>query len=921
MKNIKIVTCKWIIPAQHQVITSVITRSASYQKLAGFSLVEMLMALLVASLLMAALAPVMTKKLNDNFNINIFGSTKPMEACAFMTDNADADVENVECKVPNESHVASAIIVSGGGGGGGATPAVEDSTIYTGTIRKGESASDENATSIYAQTASAQSVILTRDISDIEIEMVSGGEGGGIGNTNQGGYPANQNDCGNWGVYVDYKQNATTNEDGNIQHSICVSRYNPSNTGDGKATPKSNITGVTNVNVGTNCSGGNCCWNGATSTTCQSSGNGFTYSGCNRTVCQWNAADIICKNWNPTATTSVGRLPAKTEFEAWAPHIKHISSTQSGVLNQPNGSFPGLQLCGWNSDYGALQCHHLGSGCPGTFNNICYPNYVWSGTSESSGYYGFTLNNNGNFGVSSYYETTRARGVRCVVDSISQFKSYTGAGGGSGTYFKIKIPNETLKKAFNFKYDSATNSYIQDPIDTLSLRLIPGKGGKAGDASRGPYAGSMTQATIYRNNERIFIASFYGGGHSSDTAPYYNNANAAINRDGIPYSSATSLNTNGYFLYQNNYSNNPNFRGKITYNTTYDAFMSEGVILDAKLGKSGNTVSSADGTQTGTTLGAGAASYWRGSYKARERDNTPATAQPGSGGLGGYCIQGPTRLAPVCTEPTPGTAGAIKLTYKRNYPGLGGNGGNAGSVLHIKGIQVNPGEIIKVKAGAGGSGGNAGSDGRDGGNSDAEFSNGQKYEVLGGKGGKTGIPANPSTATFASPAEINSVTESSILTSATKTYLNSINYEVFPSTASERAQLEGKQAPATNNDSTVYQAEGGNGGANPKISALAGVRGIPCGAFSKTSIKIGTKEYKCGTKDYPTSSYIPSRISRILSEDELENKASNYSKYYAPGTTGGAGAGWINDYSTGESAKTGQGGDGMGGYVLIYFSD
>ena len=38
----------------------------------AFSLVEMLMALLVASLLLAALAPVMTKRMNENINIKNF---------------------------------------------------------------------------------------------------------------------------------------------------------------------------------------------------------------------------------------------------------------------------------------------------------------------------------------------------------------------------------------------------------------------------------------------------------------------------------------------------------------------------------------------------------------------------------------------------------------------------------------------------------------------------------------------------------------------------------------------------------------------------------------------------------------------------------------------------------------------------------
>ena len=84
----------------------------------------MLMALLVASLLLAALAPVMTKKMNENMDVNVFGNSKPISACAFMTDNADADIDNAECAIPSDAHTASAIIVSGGGGGGGARESV-----------------------------------------------------------------------------------------------------------------------------------------------------------------------------------------------------------------------------------------------------------------------------------------------------------------------------------------------------------------------------------------------------------------------------------------------------------------------------------------------------------------------------------------------------------------------------------------------------------------------------------------------------------------------------------------------------------------------------------------------------------------------------------------------------------------------------
>ncbi len=81
---------------------------------AAFSLVEMLMALLVASLLLAALAPVMTRRLGDNVNVNVnAGGTK--------SDYSRTFYEDFEWAVPNGVNVINVTSVGGGGAGGGAT--------------------------------------------------------------------------------------------------------------------------------------------------------------------------------------------------------------------------------------------------------------------------------------------------------------------------------------------------------------------------------------------------------------------------------------------------------------------------------------------------------------------------------------------------------------------------------------------------------------------------------------------------------------------------------------------------------------------------------------------------------------------------------------------------------------------------------
>ncbi len=89
-------------------------------KIAAFSLVEMLMALLVASLLLAALAPVMTRKMNENLNISGTGGTKGDYTRLFDKDS--------EWVVPNGVNVIDITAIGGGGAGGGATYGYQEFT-------------------------------------------------------------------------------------------------------------------------------------------------------------------------------------------------------------------------------------------------------------------------------------------------------------------------------------------------------------------------------------------------------------------------------------------------------------------------------------------------------------------------------------------------------------------------------------------------------------------------------------------------------------------------------------------------------------------------------------------------------------------------------------------------------------------------
>ena len=105
-------------------------------RLRAFSLVEMLMALLVASLLMAALAPVMTKKINEGITISVEGTipgkkTKTHEItygsaeCPAGTGEVKTDSDGSQyCEgefvVPTGYNGNMKVTVVGAGGGGSA---------------------------------------------------------------------------------------------------------------------------------------------------------------------------------------------------------------------------------------------------------------------------------------------------------------------------------------------------------------------------------------------------------------------------------------------------------------------------------------------------------------------------------------------------------------------------------------------------------------------------------------------------------------------------------------------------------------------------------------------------------------------------------------------------------------------------------
>ncbi len=145
----------------------------------AFSLVELLMALLVASLLMAALAPVMTKRITENIHVD--GNMNPPSANVKKIEinyNSNSPENNFKCTeiktdadgseycegeftAPNDYNGIMKVTVIGAGGGGGTAPTAG----YT----------------EYTTVSNSHQFTVPVMVNEIEATLMEGGAGGGGG--------------------------------------------------------------------------------------------------------------------------------------------------------------------------------------------------------------------------------------------------------------------------------------------------------------------------------------------------------------------------------------------------------------------------------------------------------------------------------------------------------------------------------------------------------------------------------------------------------------------------------------------------------------------------------------------------------------------------------------------------------------------
>ena len=168
--------------------------------------------------------------------------------------------------------------------------------------------------------------------------------------------------------------------------NLCVTKYNM---GDSTETTIPSAAGVTVAKKSGTCSSEKCCW---------SSGSSYdptdnSYYGSNRTVCNWGGGNATCANYKKGGR--IWRLPTPSELSNWR--------TYSSDLMLCDGGGSHLVSCGRSYN------------CPGADGGICYPYYVWSGsTNGSRNAYRYAMNNASWNGDSGY--RTDAFSIRCVTE-------------------------------------------------------------------------------------------------------------------------------------------------------------------------------------------------------------------------------------------------------------------------------------------------------------------------------------------------------------------------------------------------------------------------------------------------------------------------------------------------------------------------
>ena len=350
------------------------------KKIFGFSLVEIVVGLIIISVLLAAFAPIISKKLKNSsisVGLNSFGSGN---------NSGDGDTE-------------------------------DDNPCQGKQCSPGKYANKWDNCKCTPCTASFCKKCENNECSECTdgYELIDGECKGGTASCRESGGKPTQECCESVGAV--YLPKETTG----LATDLCMMKYNAFDGNISGVKPAENLVKV--VDVKKPCTIKNCCWKATdsnkSSSSCTNGANGdSSYSGCTRTICQATAAEKICSNWSPAHyAPGAWRLPTLAELNALKGNISILSSNQGSA---------GLQLCDGSSSNGTDKCSEKSGACLVASENTsgdvdtCSPHRIW-GVGNSF----LDLSS----GVASTGTESNAymspKSVRCVTSNVGSGRYYT----------------------------------------------------------------------------------------------------------------------------------------------------------------------------------------------------------------------------------------------------------------------------------------------------------------------------------------------------------------------------------------------------------------------------------------------------------------------------------------------------------------
>ena len=352
----------------------------------AFTLAELLTAVLVISVIMVALAPVITKRMKDTVSVQ----TDNKKGLEIFT-NPGTYTFDVPIGI-------NTLFIQGSGGGGG-----------------GAGATKINPSKVNITTSQTWKV--PKGVNKVTIKITGSGGGGG------GGYGRNATEsCKSNTTLFTYLSDA--NKD------MCISKPQiPTNA--------ANWGTVTTVSGSSLCTASECCWKEINSVTCSASPSGGI-SGCKRTVCTYHAAKTWCTG-EPNKTTFAdtigltrkGRLITKSEME------RILKRNRLGAGGMDVCKIPQTKSATYNISKCAV-CNMTGQGgANGSENSYGYPSLTWLNEK-------YALSLWENVKIDNPAPAASAYGVFCAYD-LNNWYQYSGAGGASGAIIERTInvlPND-----------------------------------------------------------------------------------------------------------------------------------------------------------------------------------------------------------------------------------------------------------------------------------------------------------------------------------------------------------------------------------------------------------------------------------------------------------------------------------------------